>query len=136
MVLKFMDGYEVYEVKHPSDKMTRELVDCEAMKIRAIPAFKVRKTDFVSLEGFDFSSYEYVLIDGTMCSMIVRLHITGQIAQTHWIDMVKQSSKWWFCKIQADLCFFRHDQFLEPVALFPRFFFSKFLKIPSIIRNL
>ena len=66
VVLKFMDGYEVYEVKHPSDKMTRELVDCEAMKIRAIPAFKVRKTDFVSLEGFDFSSYEYVLVDGTM----------------------------------------------------------------------
>lgn len=30
VVLEFMDGYEV---KHPSGKMTRELADCEAMKI-------------------------------------------------------------------------------------------------------
>ncbi len=46
--------------------MPRSLADEETAKILAIPQFKARRIGFVSMEGFGFSSDEYVLIDGGM----------------------------------------------------------------------
>ena len=46
--------------------MDRLLAEQEAEKIRSIESFKARMSGFVSIDGFDFTSSEYVLIDGSM----------------------------------------------------------------------
>lgn len=66
MVLEFVNGYDVFEVKFLKGSMTEALAAEEADKIRSIRSFRARRIGFVSIEGFDFSSSEYVLIDGDM----------------------------------------------------------------------
>ena len=66
VVLEFINGYDVFEVKFLKNKMTEKLAATEAEKIRSIESFKSRRIGFVSIEGFDFTSNEYVLIDGNM----------------------------------------------------------------------
>ena len=66
MVLEFVNGYDVFEVKFLKGGMTEALAAEEADKIRSIRSFRARRIGFVSIEGFDFSSSEYVLIDGDM----------------------------------------------------------------------
>lgn len=66
IVLEYADGYDVFEAKFLRAAMPRSLADEEAAKILAIPQFKARRIGFVSMEGFGFSSDEYVLIDGGM----------------------------------------------------------------------
>ena len=64
VVLEYMNGYDVYEVKFLKAAMSRELAEKEVDQIRAIESFKARRIGFVSIEGFDFTSDEYDLIDG------------------------------------------------------------------------
>ncbi len=64
LVLEFTNGYDVFEVKFLKKPMTKELADEEAGKIRSISSFKARRLGFVSIEGFDFASNDYVLITG------------------------------------------------------------------------
>ena len=66
VVLEFVNGYDVFEIKCLKGKMDRLLADQEAEKIRSIESFKARKIGFVSIDGFDFTSSEYALIDGSM----------------------------------------------------------------------
>ncbi len=66
VVLEFLNGYDVFKVKYLKGKMDRLLAEQEAEKIRSIESFKARKIGFVSIDGFDFASSEYVLIDGSM----------------------------------------------------------------------
>ncbi len=66
VVLEFVNGYDVFEVKFLKGSMTEALAAEEADKIRSIRSFRARRIGFVSIEGFDFSSSEYVLIDGDM----------------------------------------------------------------------
>ena len=66
VVLEFVNGYDVFEVKYLKGKMDRLLAEQEAEKIRSIESFKARKIGFVSIDGFDFTSSEYVLIDGSL----------------------------------------------------------------------
>lgn len=66
VVLEYVNGYDVFEVKFLKGKMDKILADEEAGKIRDIESFKARKIGFVSIEGFDFTSTDYVLIDGPM----------------------------------------------------------------------
>ncbi len=63
-VVSYNDGYDIFEIKHLSVPMDAALADDEARKIQEIGALNIRKIGFVSLEGFSFSSSEYVLISG------------------------------------------------------------------------
>ena len=66
VVLEFINGYDVFEVKFLSRSMSEEMAKEEAEKIREIKSFKARRIGFISLSGFSFSSDEYVLVDGDM----------------------------------------------------------------------
>lgn len=66
VVLEFVNGYDVFEVKFLKGKMDLSLAQEEAEKIRSIESFKARRIGFVSIEGFDFTSTDYILIDGAM----------------------------------------------------------------------
>lgn len=66
VVLEFVNGYDVFEVKFLKGKMDLSLAQEEAEKIRSIESFKARRIGFVSIEGFDFTSSDYILIDGAM----------------------------------------------------------------------
>ena len=64
--LSFNDGYDIFEVKCPLHPMDLSMAEEEAAKILSITGLDVRKIGFVSLEGFSFSSDEYILVDGRM----------------------------------------------------------------------
>ncbi len=66
VVLEYVNGYDVFEVKLLKGKMSRSLAIQEAEKICSIESFKARKIGFISMEGFDFTSSEFILIDGEM----------------------------------------------------------------------
>ena len=63
-VLAYSDGYAIFEVKHLSSPLDRNLADEEAEKIREIEDLNVRRIGFVSLEGFSFLDSDYNLISG------------------------------------------------------------------------
>ena len=64
--LSFNDGYDIFEVKCLLHPMDLSMAEEEAAKILSITGLDVRKIGFVSLEGFSFSSDEYILVDGRM----------------------------------------------------------------------
>lgn len=66
VVLEFVNGYDVFEVKFLKGKMDLSLAQEEAEKIRSIESFKARRIGFVSIEGFGLTSSDYILIDGAM----------------------------------------------------------------------
>ena len=63
--VSYIDGYDIFEVKHLSGPMNAALAEEEARKIHEIGVLNIRHVGFVSLEGFSFSSSDYVLISGT-----------------------------------------------------------------------
>lgn len=63
-VLKFKNGYKVYEVKHLKNKMTKEMCKEEIEKVNNIDDLNIIKIGFISSSGFSFSNKEIELIDG------------------------------------------------------------------------
>jgi len=63
-VLKHKETYSFYECKFRKDPVALSTVEKEAEQIRKLVTFNVEKIGFISLNGFQFESNEYDLIEG------------------------------------------------------------------------
>lgn len=64
-VLKTEHGYDFYECKYYKDPMTYGECEQEAEQLRKIEGIACRKIGFVCTGGFNFTSEEYILIEGS-----------------------------------------------------------------------
>ena len=64
VALKFGDGYDIFEVKYLNDKMSKDLMEDEINKIKAIKSFTPREIGLVSVSGFASAKNSTILIKG------------------------------------------------------------------------
>ena len=64
VALETNDGFNIYEVKYLKNPFDELALNKELNQIQSIKGIKVNKIGFISINGFDFNSNEYELIDG------------------------------------------------------------------------
>lgn len=64
VALEASDGFDIYEVKYLKKPFDITSFNTELIQIQNIKGIKVNKIGFISINGFDFNSGEYELIDG------------------------------------------------------------------------
>ncbi len=84
VVLEFVDGYDVFEVKFLHGPLLKDKALEEAERIKSIESFKARRIGFVSIDGFDFASDEFVLIDIQCCTMMLSSDICKKPLISKW----------------------------------------------------
>ena len=84
VVLEFVDGYDVFKVKFLHGPLLKDKALEEAERIKSIESFKARRIGFVSIDGFDFASDEFVLIDIQCCTMMLSSDICKKPLISKW----------------------------------------------------
>ncbi len=64
IAIKKLDSYDIYEVKYLNKPMSKDDCLTEESKIKAIKNLNLNKIGFFSLNGFNFKSNDWILIDG------------------------------------------------------------------------
>ncbi|MCR4898351.1 MAG: DUF234 domain-containing protein, partial [Acholeplasmatales bacterium] len=64
VAIETADGFDIYEVKYLKKPFDIVSLNTELNQIQNIKGIKVNRIGFVSINGFDFNSDEYELLDG------------------------------------------------------------------------
>lgn len=65
VAIETSNGFDIYEVKYLKKPFDITTLKNELLQIKNIKGIKVNNIGFISINGFDFHSDEYELIDGS-----------------------------------------------------------------------
>lgn len=64
VVLKYKDGYDIYEAKYLSKPLSNKEIEQEVEQIKNIKGLNVRNIGFISINGFETTNAKYEYING------------------------------------------------------------------------